>query len=118
MAKLTIWNKPDSDEVRIYVNLRHDTDAARLGYAGADGAYIKADADGMAVMSYKLSHSGYYGEGALAFANAFHITGARFDDVLERVRNAVGPRGGKFSERVYFDNLTEAPRCLPHNATE
>ena len=108
MATLTIWTKPGTDEMRVYINTRFDVDASRLGIAYADGAYFHADENGMCRRHFQASMSGRYGEESRRFADLFMISDdLPFTDLIKRVEAAVGPRGAKFSEKVYFANLNK-----------
>jgi hypothetical protein len=105
MANLNIWTNPTTNEKRVYIDVRYDVDAVRLGFGDAAGCFICADENGMAVVRHKKFFDGRYGEAAAVIADHFAVTGATFADLLVRVANARGPRGGKFSEKVYFNNL-------------
>lgn len=100
---LKIWTKDDA--ARIYIGTRY----AERRFMDADGAYFQADENGKVHVSFQRSMSGVYGEAAFAVMEYFGITrDMEFSDLLDRVRNSKGPRGGSFNEDAFFRQMEAA----------
>lgn len=102
---LKVWNSPRNEsDVRVYVSTFREY-ASQSEFAYADGAWFKADENGMTVVGgFKTSYSGNYGRSAHAVRDAFQLEGLPFSEFLNRIANAQ-TKGGNFSEVQYFKNL-------------